>query len=148
MQTQARLPVRFILRYLLAVFLVAPLLAGCAGGGLRPTTQLKVEMDEYQFAPKVYVVPAGQMITVHMVNSGSSEHDFTILKYGVQAKAPFDSNDVQEIYWRANVDAKSEVTMQFTAPAQPGDYMVICAMSGHLEHGMIATLTVMPAVTQ
>ncbi len=33
-------------------------------------------------------------------------------------------------------------TETFTAPSEPGTYTIVCGISGHLENGMEATLTV------
>jgi uncharacterized cupredoxin-like copper-binding protein len=48
----------------------------------------------------------------------------------------------ENVYWEEEVDAGESATFTFTAPEEPGEYQIICAIPGHLEAGMQGTLTV------
>ena len=119
-------------------------LTACGGSGASAaSTTMTVDMKEFQFTPDQFTVPAGQQITLNLTNSGSVEHDFTILKKGVSPQSPFDAQKyASEIYYIAKLDAGQSTTQTFTAPTDPGTYEIICSQPSHLEAGMKATLTV------
>ena len=131
-----------LLAMVLALVLVACAPAGPAGPA-GPSTDLKVEMDEFKFMPESLSVPAGQNITLELKNSGSIAHDFTILKKGVAIQGAFDPDQhADQIVFRATLDAGKSQSFGFLSPAEPGEYQIICAVPGHYQSGMRATLTV------
>ena len=115
-------------------------LAGCGGGG--PSTNLKVNLTEFMFSPNDFTVPAGQEITLEISNTGAVTHDFIIMKHGTSVGDEFGDEDVANVYWKAELEPGASNTYTFTAPSEPGDYQVVCGISGHFQAGMVATLTV------
>ncbi len=125
----------FMLLSLLALFLPA-----CGNG--QAATTLKVDMVEFMFEPKTFTVPAGQEITLELVNKGAIEHNFVILKKGVTAEGNFDHNaNLEDILFEARLDPGKSGTFTFTI-AETGEYQVICSIPGHLAAGMAGKLIV------
>lgn len=126
---------------LLAVVLaLAAVLAGCDTGPR--TAELEVDMVEFMFEPQSWQVPAGAEVTITMVNSGTVEHEWVLMEQGYTAEVPFDAEDEDRVYWEGEVEPGDTETFTFTAPSEPGEYQVICAIPGHFEAGMIGSLTV------
>lgn len=118
-------------------------LAACGGG--QPSgasTNPKVEMSDFVFSPTELTVPAGAEITLELSNKGTVEHELVIMKQGTEATAPFDEDDEGNIYWEAELEAGESEAFTFTAPSEPGEYQIVCGIPGHLEAGMVGTLTV------
>ncbi len=130
-------------RYLIsaaALIALALVLSACGAGG--PSTNLNVSMTDFQFNPNTFVIPAGQVITVHASNNGAVVHDFVLMKYGTTVGENYDEEDAPNVYWKIELQPGESMTSTFTAPAEPGDYQVVCGTRGHFEAGMIAKLTV------
>jgi uncharacterized cupredoxin-like copper-binding protein len=128
-----------------ALLLVFSLLAACAptDGTGGPSTTLRIDMSEFVFIPANVSVPAGQQITVDLKNSGSIEHDFIILKKGVVVQGKFDhEKQMDDVYFHAELDSGKADEFTFTAPTEPGTYVVVCGIAGHFQAGMTGTLTV------
>ena len=84
---------------------------------------------------------SGQETTLELKNSGSIEHDFTILKKGAVAKTPFDGKkQAGDILAEFRLGAGKSDTFKFTLP-EPGEYAIVCSISGHMEAGMVGKLT-------
>ncbi len=129
---------------LILVFLSITL-TGCSAGAASngASTTLNVEMNEFTFNPTNYTIPAGQKITLKLKNSGEVAHDFIILKKGVEIKGSFDHDkQMDDMYFHAMLDPGKSGEFTFTAPAEPGEYQIICGVLGHFQAGMIASLTV------
>lgn len=124
--------------------LVSLVLASCGGGG-GPTTDLDVTMTDFQFQPGQYTVPAGQEITLNLTNNGAVVHNFVIMKQGTSAGPMFDEEDTPNVYWEVELPPGGSTATSFTAPAEPGDYEVVCRTEGHIASGMTGKLTVVPA---
>jgi uncharacterized cupredoxin-like copper-binding protein len=116
------------------------ILNACGGSGA--STDLTVELTDFSFTPNTFTVPAGEEITLALSNEGAVEHEFVIMKLGTQATSPFDDDDEPNVYWEVELDSGKSETVTFTAPAEPGEYQLVCGTQGHLEAGMIGTLTV------
>ena len=125
---------------LIAVIIVAILLTAC-GGGNEPSTTLKADMTDFHFTPGNFIVPAGQEINFVGANSGAVVHEFIIMKLGTSVGDKFDAEDSVNILWQIQVQPGSRVTGTFTIP-DPGEYQVVCGVSGHLAAGMVAKLVV------
>ncbi len=124
------------------LFLSTLLLAACGAGGGDSAATLEVDMVEFMFEPKTFTVPAGQEITLELVNKGAIEHNFVILKKGVNAEGNFDHNaNLEDILFEARLDPGKSGTFTFTID-EAGEYQVICSIPGHLAAGMAGKLVV------
>lgn len=123
--------------------LVLSILLTACGGGQGGSTTLDIEMSEFAFTPASFTIPAGQQITLKLKNSGSIQHDLIILKKGVVVKGSFDQHkQPDDIFFHAMLDSSKVDTFTFTAPAEAGEYQIVCGIAGHFQAGMIAKLTV------
>ena len=80
------------------VVLAAMGLTSCGGGG--PTTTINVTLIDFQFTPNQFTVPAGQEITINVVNTGAVVHNFVIMKLGTTAGPTFEEDDEANVYWQ------------------------------------------------
>jgi uncharacterized cupredoxin-like copper-binding protein len=104
---------------------------------------LNVTATDKGYDSKTYTVPAGATVTLNMTNNGAVTHEFAILKSGEHVTPPFGEKDEGKILWELDgVEPGTSKSDTFTAPTEPGEYDVICGVPGHIEMGMIATLTV------
>ncbi|MCI0555259.1 MAG: cupredoxin domain-containing protein [Anaerolineae bacterium] len=124
----------------LFIILLSLALSACQSGG--PSTKLNVEMTDFAFTPNHFTVPAGEEITVNIAHHGIVVHEFIIMKPGTTAGENFDEEDKPNVYTIVEVPPGHSQTFTFTAPNHAGDYQIVCGIVGHLESGMIATLTV------
>lgn len=126
----------------LIIFVVSAslLLSAC---GPKSVT-LDVEMKEFAFIPDHFTVPAGAKVTLNLKNTGALEHEYVIMVLGKEATLPFNEDDEGNIYWEAELEAKQSVTVEFTAPSEPGEYQVVCGTPGHMEQNMKGVLAVTP----
>jgi uncharacterized cupredoxin-like copper-binding protein len=128
-------------RVALVVFLVlltSALASACSGG-----PSIDVTLTDFAFTPNTFTVPAGAQVTLHAKNNGTVEHEFAIMKKGTSVTPPFGDKDEGNIYWEVDEIQPGETkSATFTAPADPGDYEVVCGLAGHIENGMVGTLTV------
>ncbi|MEW5828052.1 MAG: cupredoxin domain-containing protein [Chloroflexota bacterium] len=126
----------------LMVLVLAMSLVLTACGGSKATTTPKVDMVDFAFEPTDLTVPAGQEITMTLVNNGAVEHEYVIMKFGQTIGDDFGDEDEENIYWEAEVEAGQTDTVTFTAPTEPGEYQVVCGIEGHFVAGMVAKLIV------
>ncbi len=127
---------------LITFVLVFSLLTACSGSAAAPSTEITVVMNEFTFSPKSLTVPAGKEITLTLDNQGAILHNFILLNAGAEASMPFNEDDQANIFWSAEAQPGEVVTFTFTAPAEAGEYQVVCGVQGHLESGMLGKLTV------
>lgn len=121
--------------------LAATLLAACGAGG-DPVTTLEIDMVEFMFEPNNFTIPAGEEITLKLVNKGAIEHNFVILKKGVSAEGNFEHDaNLENILFEAKLDPGKSGTFTFTID-EAGEYQVICSIPGHLAAGMAGKLVV------
>ena len=130
--------------HIIAAVLLSLMLASCGGGG-GATTNIDVKMTDFQFQPSQFTVPAGQEITFTSSNNGAVVHNFVIMKLGTSAGPMFDEEDIPNVYWEVELLPGADTNTSFTAPAEPGDYEVVCKTEGHIASGMTGKLTVVPA---
>lgn len=124
--------------------LLALIALGVAGCGPRAAT-LSVEMKDFKYAPDHWSVPAGAQVTLKATNSGTQTHEWVIINKGDKAVTPWSDVDEKKIFWELDdVEAGNVKTATFTAPAEPGDYEIVCGQPAHIEQGMVGTLTVTP----
>lgn len=116
-------------------------LTACGGGG--PSTSLSVTMTDFAFTPNAFTVPAGEEITLTIVNNGAVVHNFVIMQLETTAGASWDEADQSNVFWEErDITPGGELNVTFTAPAEPGEYQLVCRTVGHIASGMIGKLTV------
>jgi uncharacterized cupredoxin-like copper-binding protein len=128
---------------LAALIIMSLLFSACASvANASGTTNLSVDLTDFAFKPNTFKVPAGKEIAVKVTNKGANVHEFVIMKAGTKVEPPFGDKDEGNIYWEIDdVQPGQTKSDKFTAPA-PGEYQVVCGTAGHIEMGMIGTLTV------
>ncbi|MCI0550827.1 MAG: cupredoxin domain-containing protein [Anaerolineae bacterium] len=127
---------------LLVLFLLlSQILIACGGGG-EPVTTIDVDMTEQKFTPDEFTVPAGAEITINIRNSGAEYHELTIKVLDAKVGEKFDKEGNSTEYWTVTANSGDAKTVTFTAPSEPGKYVVECGMPGHYQAGMVATLYV------
>lgn len=116
------------------------ILSACGGGN---KAKISVEMTDEGYTPAQFTVPAGAEVTIVARNTGLLEHEFAIMEKGYKVEVPFGDKDESHIFWELEgVESGDTKTGTFTAPGEPGDYEVVCGQQGHIEKGMVGTLTV------
>ena len=121
--------------------LLSLMLVSCGGAG--PSTTINVTLTDFQFAPNQFTVPAGQEITLNVVNTGAVVHNFVIMKLGTTAGDAFDDDDEANVYWEeVDIQPGGDINTTFTAPSDPGEYQVVCRTEGHIASGMVGKLIV------
>lgn len=115
-------------------------LSACGAG--KPSTEIDVAMTDFAFTPSQYIVPAGGEITLNATHDGLVEHDFVIMKLGMDVGGHFTEEDLENVYWLVKIQPGDSQTVAFTAPGEPGTYQIVCGMAGHVEAGMVGQLVV------
>jgi plastocyanin len=114
------------------------ILTACSSG-----PSINVTISDFAYAPATWTVPAGATVTINARNNGSVEHEFAIMKLGTSVTPPFGDKDEGNIFWELDeIGAGTTKSATFTAPTEPGTYEVICGLAGHIEKGMVGSLTV------
>ena len=117
-------------------------LTACGGAGTA-SKSINVTITDFAFSPNSFTVHASDQISFTAQNNGSNVHDFVIMKLGKDISGYFTDADRPNIYWgKENIDPGTSFTGTFTAPPEPGQYQIVCAIAGHFEAGMVAKLTV------
>jgi len=126
---------------LMLVCILSLALASCGEKG--PSTEINVTLTDFQFTPNAFIVPAGQEITVSIVNTGAVVHNFIIMKLGATAGDTYDDDDAVNIFWEEiDIQPGGDISVSFIAPTEPGEYQIICRTEGHIASGMIGKLVV------
>lgn len=97
-----------------------------ASGGATGEPITVTMQDTMKFDPATITVAAGAEVSIHLVNAGAIEHDFSL-----------DEADVEE-----SLDGGDEDEFTFTAPTEPGTYKFYCNVPGHEPAGMKGELIV------
>lgn len=119
------------------------ILVSCGGGA---SNSIRVVMTDFMFTPNTFTVTAGQPVTVDLVNNGAATHTFIIMQAGYMVQSHFTDADRSHILWQESAVAPGESkTDTFTAPADPGEYQIVCGVPAHFESGMVAKLVVVKA---
>jgi plastocyanin len=114
------------------------ILAACASG----PEKISVTTTDFKFEPTTWTVPAGGEVELTLVNDGTLEHEWVIIKQGMEVTIPFDADDEEKVYWEMEAEPGETKTETFTAPSEPGTYTIVCGTPAHLEQGMAGTLIV------
>lgn len=119
------------------------LLTACGSGQAgQPRTSIDVNMTDYAYNPKEYLVPTGKDITATIVNKGTVTHNFIIMKEGTNVGEDFDEEDEPNVYWRVELSPGKSVTTSFAAPSKRGEYVIVCSTPGHYLARMTGKLVV------
>jgi uncharacterized cupredoxin-like copper-binding protein len=127
-------------KILLLILALSAMLAGCQSGA--PVKKLSVELSDFMITPNQFTVQSGSDITVSVTNHGTVEHDFNIMKFGSDIGDMFDDEDRANVLWGMDLQPGETKSATFTVPDEAGTYQVACAMPGHVQSGMVATLEV------
>jgi uncharacterized cupredoxin-like copper-binding protein len=124
------------------VLLSSLVLAACSGGGgsSQGSTSIQTTMTEFAYTPNTWSVPAGQKITLTLINKGSVEHTWVLMKAPVTP--PYSPTNQPNVIFSAKVAPGATSVVNFTAPSSAGEYEVVCDVPGHLEASMSGKLTV------
>lgn len=116
---------------------------GACGASAGPSKSLDVTMTDFMFSPNTFTVPAGAQISFSATNNGAVAHSFIIMKEGYKITNHYTDADKTNVYWMVDQIAPGQsIKDSFAAPNDPGDYQIICGISGHFEAGMVAKLIV------
>lgn len=126
---------------LISIMVLAAVLMTACGSGTKKV-EIDVDMKEFGFDPAEVTVPAGAEVTLNLTNSGTLDHEWVIISLGEKATAPFDDDDEDRIFWEKELAPGETESVTFTAPSDPGEYELVCGTPGHMEAGMVGTLTV------
>ena len=78
------------------VLLTGLFLAACSGGASSSgSTSIQTTETEFAYTPNTWTVPAGQKITLTLVNKGTVQHTWVLMKESVTP--PFSSNDQSSV---------------------------------------------------
>jgi uncharacterized cupredoxin-like copper-binding protein len=127
--------------YFIFILLLVWIVAACAGS--EPSTHIKVNMTDFAYNPNAFVVPAGREITLDIANNGAAAHNFILMKAGTTVGPHFDEGDEMNIFWKIELAPGQSTTTAFTAPSEPGEYLILCSTEGHYEAGMTGKLVVL-----
>lgn len=108
---------------------------------------LKVVPNVMQYSKKVITVKAGQKVILNFENPDGMQHNFVLLKQGTMQRVGAAADALAQdpkgaqksyvpqipevLYATKLLSPDQEITLQFTAPSQPGDYPYICTFPGH-----------------
>ncbi len=128
------------------------LLAACGGGTAGSSGEFEVRVDDdFAYSPNTLSVSPGQEVAITFVNEGSVHHTFNIAKRDADLSHILEEEDSEHreeemheiiIFEMHEVEAGSSATGTFTAPEEPGDYIIFCSIPGHFDAGLSGTLQV------
>lgn len=130
------------MRKLCFTWMLAALLLSSCSGANAATTNINVTLTDFAYSPTQFTVPAGQEINVDAANNGAVIHNFIIMNLGTTVGTEYTADDDANVYWKLEVPTGGSTTASFTAPTEPGEYEVVCSTPGHVQAGMVGTLTV------
>lgn len=90
------------------------------------------QSDDNLTKPPVWSVTSGADVIATLINHGQRNHNWAIVKAGISVPIPYEEGQGGDILLHGigMVYSNSQTTITFTAP-EPGEYMVICTVSGH-----------------
>ena len=126
---------------------LAALLAAC--GGTAPQNEITLDLTDFAYSLPSITVPAGEPVTVTLVNKGLVEHDFVIEQIdakmillqdsGSEAHQAHGEEADFDVHASAQVDTTTVIELTIF---EPGTYQFFCSVEGHKEAGMIGELIV------
>jgi len=128
---------KFVFLFIVLVGVLA--LSACGASG---PEKISVTTTDFKFEPTSWTVSAGNEVELTLTNDGTLEHEWVIIKQGMEVTIPFDEDDEDKVYWEMEAQPGETNTETFTAPSEAGTYTVVCGIPAHLEQGMTGTLIV------
>jgi plastocyanin len=125
--------------FLSILILGALILTACGASG---PEKISVTTTDFKFDPTSWTVSAGKQVELTLKNDGALDHEWVIIKKGMEVTIPFDDDDEEKVFWEMEAGAGETKTETFTAPSEAGTYTIVCGTPAHLEQGMSGTLTV------
>jgi uncharacterized cupredoxin-like copper-binding protein/YHS domain-containing protein len=131
----------------LLMALAAGILAGCSSLAGQSPTAIRVDAQEFSFTPAQIEVVAGQPVTITFKNTGTLEHDWSIMEIPVEIMSAADTSQhsmagmTMDPQLHTSAMNGQSGTLTFT-PTKPGTYEFFCTVPGHKEAGMHGTLIV------
>jgi uncharacterized cupredoxin-like copper-binding protein len=117
---------------------------GAADSG--PAAVIVKTLDTFAFDPVDVTVTAGQEVSLSLDNSGQAlDHSYVVMNAGVtdaDALVMTPDGEADKKFYSLTVLPGEMASGTFTAPADPGTYVVACLVAGHAAGGMIGTLVV------
>ena len=123
------------------MLLLAAPLAACSSDDDEASTSLSVEATEFEFSDTSWTVPAGEEISITFQNNGAVQHEWAVINLGMDLSSGDDFTEEHVLWEIEKQDPGVRVTENFTFDT-PGVYQIVCALEGHVDAGMIASLTV------
>jgi len=110
--------------------------------GAKGPQKISATMTDFKYDPTSWTVSAGKEVELTLKNNGTVDHEWVIIKKGMEVTLPFNDDDEEKVFWEMEAGPGETKTETFTAPSDPGTYTIVCGTPGHLEQGMAGTLTV------
>ena len=128
---------KFVFLFILTIGVL--MLSACGSSG---PEKISVTTTEFMFEPTSWTVSAGKQVELTLKNDGNLDHEWVIIKQGMEVTVPFDADDEDKVFWEMEAGPGETKTETFTAPSEAGTYTIVCGTPAHLEAGMTGTLIV------
>jgi len=119
---------------------VLALTAALPAHGAVAQTPISITLSNYSFSPTAIQLQAGTTYTLHFVNNGSKDHNFSAPEFFAAAQiAPADVSKIE----KGLVDLGSGQSVDVTVtPVRAGSFAVECTHFMHKMMGMHGVITV------
>ncbi|MBI4670913.1 MAG: cupredoxin domain-containing protein [Chloroflexi bacterium] len=136
-------------RIVLAGIVLVIGLAACGGAAPNAKQAVSVQVQEFQFQPATLQVQAGKPVVLSLKNTGTVDHDWSILEIPTVGEARSSANPsghsmegmAQAPELHVAVAPGKTGNLEFT-PSKAGTYAFYCTVAGHRESGMAGQLVV------
>ena len=119
-----------------------------ATASLKPVMiNLRVVENIMKYDKQLLTVKAGQKVIINFSNPDNMQHNLVIVQRGALEKVGAAADAMLQdpkaaaknyvpkmpevLHFTRLLNVDEEVTLQFTAPSQPGDYPFVCTFPGH-----------------
>ncbi|MCY7351052.1 MAG: dehydrogenase, partial [Cytophagaceae bacterium] len=127
---------------------VSPTVSAAKVGNPKATViTIRVVENQMQFDKKVFSVKASQAVVLNLENPDIMQHNLIIIKPGTTEKVGAAADNLardpkgaeknyvpqmpEVLYATKLVNPGESITLEFTAPNQPGEYPFVCTFPGH-----------------
>lgn len=118
--------------FLLPLALAAPALAQSADSG----RIVEVHLSNFEFAPRMIRLRAGQPVVLHLVNMAAGGHNFSAPEFFAAAQ------EVSGPVRRGTVEIAGHQTVDIRLRPSAGDYRLRCTHTLHTTFGMRGNIVV------